>query len=78
MRHCKVIIVLGVLIASEARVSHATRELIATTGGRGHWSDAIHELADELEAEPGAAAASFDWGFHLQLLFLTRKPSLLD
>ena len=29
-------------------------------------------------AEPDSAAASLDWGFHLQLLFLTREPSLVE
>jgi hypothetical protein len=69
---------LALLLVSDVAVIASTRALIARTGGRGLWSDAIFELASELENEPGANAVSLDWGFHLPLLFLTESPTLLE
>jgi hypothetical protein len=66
------------VLAADARSIAATRALIERTGGRGYWSDAIAELASELEAEPQSAAVSLDWGFHLQLLFTTTRPTVLE
>ena len=66
------------LVASSAISIGATRGLIERTGGRGWWSDAIDPLARELEAEPGAVAVSFDWGFHLPLLFATSQLPVLE
>jgi len=66
------------ILGAGALSIEATRSLIDRTGGRGWWSDRIAELAEELEAEPGAVAVSLDWGFHLQLLFSTDRPTLLE
>jgi hypothetical protein len=66
------------VIASGALSIASTRALIERTGGRGWWTDAIAELARELEAEPNAVAVSLDWGFHLQLLFSTEHPTVIE
>jgi hypothetical protein len=67
------------IIASDVRVTTLTRELIAETGGRGRWSDALTHFAAELEAEPSpAAVVSLDWGFHEPLLYLTRNIALAE
>ncbi|MEZ4215047.1 MAG: hypothetical protein R3E88_01085 [Myxococcota bacterium] len=63
---------LAAVLASDTRSIAATRELVARTGGRGWWSDALAELGRELDAEPGASATSLDWGFHLPLAFAAR------
>lgn len=66
------------LIASNANSIASTRELIERTGGRGWWSGAIAELGAELEAGPPGTAVSFDWGFHLPLLFLTESTRVIE
>ena len=66
------------LIASNANSITSTRELIERTGGRGWWSGAIAELSGELEAGPQSTAVSFDWGFHLPLLFLTESTRVIE
>ena len=69
---------LAAVLATNIALTQSTRSLLATTGGRGWWSDAILPLARELEAQPGAVAVSLDWGFHLPLLFLTSQPKVLE
>ena len=66
------------ILAADARSIAETRELLARTGGRGWWSDALGELARELEAEPGAVAVSLDWGFHLPLSIETTQATLRE
>jgi hypothetical protein len=66
------------IVASQIRVTAATRQLIAETGGRGRWSDAIHQLARELGDDETTAVVSLDWGFHEPLLFLTRSTRLSE
>jgi len=55
-----------------------TYALIERSGGRGRWSDAIHEPARELEARPDTRGVSLDWGLHEPLLFLTRDAQLFE
>ena len=66
------------LLASNIASIASTRALIERTGGRGWWSGALNELASQLERTPAAVAVSFDWGFHLPLLFLTTRPVLIE
>ena len=55
---------------------HRTTDFIDTTGGRGRWSHALSDFARELNARPGEAVVSLEWGFHEPLLFLTRDVPL--
>jgi len=47
-----------------------TQDLIAATGGRGYWSDAILTFCNQMKAEPDVAVVSLDWGFNEQVDFL--------
>ncbi len=71
-------LLLALVVASEARVTWQTRQLIAETGGRGRWSNSLDAFAQELEADRSAVAVSLDWGFHSPLVFLTTKQGLLE
>ena len=55
---------------------HRTSDFIDATGGRGRWSHALSDFARELNARPGEAVVSLEWGFHEPLLFLTRDVPL--
>jgi 4-amino-4-deoxy-L-arabinose transferase-like glycosyltransferase len=44
---------------------------VARTGGRGHWSNAIHEVADWIQTQPEKHYAAASWGFYRQLYFAT-------
>jgi hypothetical protein len=67
-----------VVLASATYVTFETRELIAQTGGRGRYSNALDEFAAELRADPHAAAISLDWGFHETFQFLTTTTRLAE
>ena len=64
------------IVASNLWVVSETRALVAETGGRGRYSNALDAFAEELTADPGATAVSLDWGFHETLQFLTRENRL--
>lgn len=64
------------IVASSARVIAETRSLLAETGGRGRYSDALDAFAEELASRPSDTAVSLDWGFHETLQFLTRDNPL--
>ena len=64
------------VLASGAASIASTRSLIERTGGRGWWSDAIAGLASDLDADD--IVVSLDWGFHLQLLFSTTQPRVIE
>ena len=66
------------ILASQVRVTAATRQLIGETGGRGRWSDAIHRLARQLDDDATSGVVSLDWGFHEPLLFLTDSTQLSE
>lgn len=62
----------ALLLTANLRANQRVLELFATTGGRGHWSDAILRLADILSKKhPGAPVVAMDWGFKRNLEFLT-------
>ena len=64
------------VLASGAASIASTRSLIERTGGRGWWRDAIAGLASDLDADD--IVVSLDWGFHLQLLFSTTQPRVIE
>lgn len=66
------------LLGSNVHSIGSTRELLERTGGRGWWSSAISELANDLDSRKGSVAVSLDWGFHLPLLFLTDETEVIE
>lgn len=44
---------------------------VARTGGAGHWSSAIYDVADWIESQPPRSYFSTTWGFSRPLNFLT-------
>jgi hypothetical protein len=67
-----------VIVAPNAAVVRSTYALLEATGGRGRWTDALREPAEELEADPSRRGVSLDWGFHEPLLFMTRRAKLVE
>ncbi len=49
-----------------------TEQLIRETGGRGWWSTALEEFADEIATRSDVTVSSLDWGFNEQMEFWTR------
>jgi hypothetical protein len=71
-------VALGVLIAiSEIQVFEQTRRAVEQSGGRGRWSERIHDLAADLRSHSGSVW-SLDWGFHEPLAFLGAQGSLRE
>lgn len=68
---------LAILVA-DTRVTLATDDLIAATGGRGRFSASLHAFAAELESEPSATAVALDWGFYEPLSFLTTQAHVRE
>ena len=66
-----------VIAASEIHVFEGTRRAVETTGGRGRWSDAIHELAAGLRNDQHSVW-SLDWGFQEPLAFLGARGRLRE
>jgi hypothetical protein len=76
-----VLLALAALLASDATVIHRTRELLHETGGRGRWTHALDDFAEELNSASNAAeltVVSLDWGFHENLLFLSHHIRLVE
>jgi 4-amino-4-deoxy-L-arabinose transferase-like glycosyltransferase len=64
----------GVAITG-ASTAHNLRwysEQVARTGGAGHWSSAIYDVADWIDSQPPRSYFSTTWGFSRPLSFLTR------
>jgi len=55
-----------------------TERLIAATGGRGLWSNALDDFAAEVRTRRDLTIVSYDWGFYEPLAFLTDGPRLLE
>lgn len=55
-----------------------TQRFVAATGGRGMWSLALMQFAEEVRTREDLVIASLDWGFHEQLSFLTAGPKLYE
>jgi hypothetical protein len=73
---CALVLLLVAVLAADVRIMSATRALVQRTGGRGWWSDTISAFCREYETRRDLTIVSMDWGFHEQLLFLTRGPKL--
>ncbi len=71
-------LLLAAVVASNLALIRETSDLIAATGGRGRFSHALDDFADEVDAVPGKTVVSLDWGFHEPLLFLTRHTRLVE
>jgi hypothetical protein len=69
-------LILLVLLAGNLRVISETTGMIDETGGRGRFSAALNRFAEKVDARPGRGVVSLDWGFHEQLMFLTRQTRL--
>lgn len=67
-----------IALAGNALAIHRTEQLIAATGGRGNWSNALDAFAAEVRGRSDLTIVSLDWGFHEQLAFLTDGPRLLE
>lgn len=72
-----IVIALSVLVGHLVAV-RKTQQFIAKTGGRGMWSQALVQFAQELKTRDDLVVASLDWGFHEQLSFLTDGPKLYE
>jgi 4-amino-4-deoxy-L-arabinose transferase-like glycosyltransferase len=70
--------VLGVVLAGHLSALWQTQQLIAVTGGRGWWSDAIERFCKDVKDQPRQAIVSLDWGFNEQLCFLTDDKQLSE
>jgi hypothetical protein len=71
-------VVFAALLASGARMTARSFDLLEASGGRGYWSNALQRFAEEVEHQPDATIVSLDWGFHLPLLMLTEAPRLIE
>jgi len=56
----------------------ATQQLLARSGGRGHFSKALDSFAAEHALDDSLTFVSLDWGFHEPLSFLTSGPTSLE
>jgi len=55
-----------------------TEKLIADTGGRGRWSNALDAFCQENKDRSDLVIASLDWGFNEQVAFLADQPQLVE
>jgi hypothetical protein len=72
------IITLISLAATQVYAVAKTEKLIADTGGRGRWSNAVNAFCRENKDNPDLVIASLDWGFNEQVAFLTDRPQLVE
>ncbi len=73
-----VIVSLVLLVATQVYAIARTEKLIADTGGRGRWSNALDAFCRESKDRPDLVIASLDWGFNEQVAFLTDRPQLVE
>ncbi len=71
-------LLLTLTCAANLRVIRETERLIDASGGRGRWSKALDDFALEIEGRGDQEVVSLDWGFHENLLFLTRRTRLAE
>lgn len=63
---------LAVLVAANVAGNIVVHSFFARTGGRGHWSDAIYALADDLKRHyADRPIIAMDWGFRRNVNLLT-------
>jgi hypothetical protein len=68
----------AVALAGGIALDLKTLATIHESGGRGRWSGALAELAQELRGDPGAVVVTLDWGFHQPLRFLNRDLPVIE
>jgi len=78
LRRAGALAVLGAVLAGSFNVDLRTFETIRESGGKGRWSDALGDFAEELASQPGAVAVSLDWGFDGPLRFAARDLALVE
>jgi hypothetical protein len=66
-------VVAVILVGAEAMTSVRYHRAFSQTGGAGVFSDAIYELASDLEAPGTPQPIAMDWGFRRNLQFLTQN-----
>jgi hypothetical protein len=71
------IAIIGLLLGNICSI-RKTQHFLSATGGRGTWSKALEQFAEEVRTRDGLVIASLDWGFHEQLSFLTDAPKLYE
>jgi hypothetical protein len=72
------IVSLVLLAATQVYAIAKTEKLIADTGGRGRWSNALDAFCHENKDRSDLVIASLDWGFNEQVAFLTDRPQLVE
>ena len=69
---------LVLLAATQVYAIVKTEKLIADTGGRGRWSNALDAFCRENKDRSDLVIVSLDWGFNEQVAFLTDRPQLVE
>jgi hypothetical protein len=72
------IVSLVLMAATQVYAIAKTEELIAETGGRGRWSNALDAFCRENKDRSDLVIASLDWGFNEQVAFLADRPQLVE
>jgi hypothetical protein len=72
------IISLVFLAATEVYAIAKTEKLIADTGGRGRWSNALDAFCRENKGRSDLIIDSLDWGFNEQVAFLADQPQQVE
>ena len=66
------------MAATQVYAIAKTEKLIADTGGRGRWSNALDAFCRENKERSDFVIASLDWGFNEQHAFLADQPQLVE
>jgi len=72
------IVSLVLLAVTQVYAITKTEKLIADTGGRGRWSNAVDAFCQENKDRSDLVIASLDWGFNEQVAFLADRPQLVE
>jgi hypothetical protein len=68
------VLLIVIIAAAAGKPVLAYHRMLAQTGGRGVWSEAIYEIVAEVDSHPERAVVCMDWGFNANILALTRHP----
>jgi Dolichyl-phosphate-mannose-protein mannosyltransferase len=77
LRLCSIAL-LSAVLAGHVSALWQTQRLIAETGGRGWWTNAIDRFCEDVKDQAGLTIVSLDWGFNEQLCFLTEHKKLSE
>ncbi|MCX6592573.1 MAG: glycosyltransferase family 39 protein [Acidobacteria bacterium] len=66
-----ILVLLGLTGLSTAQNLAWYTQEVARTGGRGHWSSAIYDVAQWMKTQPEKRFAAASWGFYRPLYFAT-------